>query len=973
MARTRVSSGQIVGNLVFDGDTGITVPRGNTANRNPTPNQGEIRYNTDLNVMEIYNGSAWGSMGPFPFAFVEYFIGDGTTYEFILSKNVTDQDDIIVTNNGVVQRAGLDFRIIDNNILSFTEEDSTQNPPIDGAEINVRGYSPITSASIPAGSVTLNELAFSDGSAGQFLTTDGNGNLSFGNVTFPSNYAVGGDVSGTTDNIQIRANTIGITELKVSDGQIGQVLATDGNGNLSFITVTGGSGGSGGAVTNFFDLQGQIAYSQVPNSFITIEKLNVVDGNSGDVLSTDGNGNLSFVSPNNISTTDNLTEGSNNLYFTNVRADARADLRIAAADISDLNNVNATSPSTGNALVWNGVSGQWEAGAVASSQNLFATFTADSGSTTANTTTDTLTVTGGTGITTSISGDTLTITATGGGGTQNVFASIAVAGQNSVAADSTTDILTFAEGDGVTITTNNLTDTITFAVDNANKFTSVVSDNGTVTPTTTNDAITIAGGTGIGTIVAGSTLTINNDAPKWLTISSDSGSTTANTVSDTLTIAGGTGISTAVVGDTLTINSSSSISNFQTIAVAGQSDVVADQTGDTLTIVAGSNITITTDPATDEITINASAGSGGTGTVTSGLAGRLAYYSSTGTTVVNTSSGMSWNNGTNTLTLQNLNLTGSVGNITSTGTVTADTIDAQTIQSSSAGVPTFESGSDIIFDAAGEINVKETKITRLADPTNPQDAATKKYVDENALTSFDIGADDSTMRTIGPGESFKIIGGTNVTTSSDAEGNITINSSAGGGTNAFANVAVSGQTTVAADTATDTLTLVAGTNVTITTNASTDEVTINASSGATNLNGLSDVSTAGVAAGDTLYYNGSSWEVNSGPVIEWSIGANGATDYTFQGPGITGTQNDPDLYLYKGFTYVFNNTTGSSHPFYIKTTPGTGTGNQYTSGVTNNGSVSGNKTIFEVPMNAPATLYYQCSLHSNMVGTINIV
>ena len=50
MARTRVSSGQISGSLVFDGSTGITVPRGNTANRNPSPNQGEIRYNTDLNV-----------------------------------------------------------------------------------------------------------------------------------------------------------------------------------------------------------------------------------------------------------------------------------------------------------------------------------------------------------------------------------------------------------------------------------------------------------------------------------------------------------------------------------------------------------------------------------------------------------------------------------------------------------------------------------------------------------------------------------------------------------------------------------------------------------------------------------------------------------------------------------------------------------------------------------------------------------
>ena len=44
--------------------------------------------------------------------------------------------------------------------------------------------------------------------------------------------------------------------------------------------------------------------------------------------------------------------------------------------------------------------------------------------------------------------------------------------------------------------------------------------------------------------------------------------------------------------------------------------------------------------------------------------------------------------------------------------------------------------------------------------------------------------------------------------------------------NAFANVAVSGQTTVAADTVTDTLTLAAGTGVSIATNATTDTVTI---------------------------------------------------------------------------------------------------------------------------------------------------
>ena len=44
----------------------------------------------------------------------------------------------------------------------------------------------------------------------------------------------------------------------------------------------------------------------------------------------------------------------------------------------------------------------------------------------------------------------------------------------------------------------------------------------------------------------------------------------------------------------------------------------------------------------------------------------------------------------------------------------------------------------------------------------------------SAFTNIGIGADDSTIRNIGEGESFLILGGTGITTASDAEGNITI-------------------------------------------------------------------------------------------------------------------------------------------------------------------------------------------------------
>src|ERR1039457_1357969 len=81
--------------------------------------------------------------------------------------------------------------------------------------------------------------------------------------------------------------------------------------------------------------------------------------------------------------------------------------------------------------------------------------------------------------------------------------------------------------------------------------------------------------------------------------------------------------------------------------------------------------------------------------------------------------------------------------------------------------------------------------------------------------------------------------------------------------------------------------------------------------------------------------------------------------------------SNPTLTLCRGSTYMFSvNATG--HPFYIKTSATTGTTPAYDTGVTNNGADSGTIT-FVVPASAPSTLFYHCSLHSAMGGTIDIV
>ena len=100
----------------------------------------------------------------------------------------------------------------------------------------------------------------------------------------------------------------------------------------------------------------------------------------------------------------------------------------------------------------------------------------------------------------------------------------------------------------------------------------------------------------------------------------------------------------------------------------------------------------------------------------------------------------------------------------------------------------------------------------------------------------------------------------------------------------------------------------------------------------------------------------------------WVLGANGTDHYTFTGIGFTVTKDDPDLYLARGNTYEFVNGMGA-HPFRIQTTQNGSTGAAYGSGVTGQ-DVSNGSLIFEVPFEAPDTLYYQCTAHTGMGGTI---
>ena len=183
-------------------------------------------------------------------------------------------------------------------------------------------------------------------------------------------------------------------------------------------------------------------------------------------------------------------------------------------------------------------------------------------------------------------------------------------------------------------------------------------------------------------------------------------------------------------------------------------------------------------------------------------------------------------------TTGNVVTTGDTGTVTSTmindGTiVNADinasaAIDGSKLQAASGSNPGSMSASDKSKLDAIETNADVTDATNV----NAAGAVMNSDLDGKGELLVGDGSGDPTALAAGTdGYVLKA----NSSTATGLEWAVV----SGGGSgdvnqNAFSNIAVSGQDTVAADSATDTFTLIAGTNVTITTDASNDTITITA-------------------------------------------------------------------------------------------------------------------------------------------------
>jgi len=685
------------------------------------------------------------------------FAGSGITIE---TDDTTDTVTFTVTDaGGTVTSVGLDTGTT-------------------GTDINVSG-SPVTTS----GNITLNIPDASASSRGALTSADFN---TFSNKTSCvgtvfSVGATGGEGIVVTNSPITTSGSFGISVC------LNELTTSIDNGDGCFFAVVDASG-----------VQNKLTKSNINISgFNNDENFTTCTGTVSSVAVSGGTGISVSGSPitgSGTITVTNSDRGSSQCIFKNVAVSGQTTI------VADSNNDTLT---------------------LANGSNISITTNATSDtvtiSTSATTCTGTITgVTAGTGLSGGGTSGSVTLTNADKGSDQNIFKTICVSGQNDIVADSNNDILTFVAGTGITITTDDTTDTITInSPDAGGTVTEVCATTGT-TGTDFNvsgSPITTSGTLTFNLPTASATNTGKLSSTDWSTFNSKTDCTGTVT-----SVSGGTGL-------TGTVTTSGSIS----VDYSGADNIIDSATDCTTIAVAGGDRIMTTNNSTSIVEFHKVSDlpfTSCTGSVTS-----VGATTGTSGTDFNISGSPITGSGTITFNLPTASAI-NTGKLSSTdwSTFNSKTTCTGTVTSVAVtgGVGIDVSGSPITGSGTIDLTIDLNELTTstsdadgdffaVVDSLGNQNKITKACVNLSGFNN-NCGWTDCVGTITGVTASTGLSGG-------GSSGSVTLtNTDRGSSQNIFKNVAVSGQSTIVADSNNDTLTLV-GSGLSITTDATTDTVT----------------------------------------------------------------------------------------------------------------------------------------------------
>jgi plastocyanin len=325
---------------------------------------------------------------------------------------------------------------------------------------------------------------------------------------------------------------------------------------------------------------------------------------------------------------------------------------------------------------------------------------------------------------------------------------------------------------------------------------------------------------------------------------------------------------------------------------------------------------------------------------------------------------------------------GTLTNLSVTNTITGSI--SGNAGTATNGVVTTGSYTDPSWLTLTKSKVGLGNVDNTTDAGKPISTATQTALDLKAPKADPTFTGTVTLGAVG---NVSITGGTTgQVLSTNGSGTLSW-ASVSGGSNTFTTISVSGQSDVVADSTSDTLTLTAGTGISITTNASADTITIASTitAGATNLDGLSDVVVSSATAGQILLYTGSNFvnytsrlfhQFAYPAITALDVTNSGTTAYLFNNQY---SGNNPTIYAISGTTIAFNLSV-VGHPFLIRTSGGvnynTGLIHVDVDGTVSTGTSAQGKTAgtlyWQIPPATIGNYQYICSIHSGMVGVITI-